>query len=90
MTSYKVEALPTQQCVLGEGPHWDEKTQNLFFIDIYGGTVNRYSMTENKNYSATIGKSIFNKFYFSNLNFRHFENCRKRKGDRIYVSGGGK
>lgn len=53
-TNYKVEQLPSQLCLLGEGPHWDDLTQNLYFIDIYGGTVNRYCFTENKTYSANI------------------------------------
>lgn len=53
--AYKVEQLNAPLSVLGEGPHWDVETQDLYYIDIYGGTVNRYCMTENKTYTATIG-----------------------------------
>lgn len=52
--NYKVEQLPSPLTVLGEGPHWDSETQNLYFNDIYGGTINRYCITENKTYSATV------------------------------------
>lgn len=54
--SYKVEQLNAPLSVLGEGPHWDAETNDLYYIDIYGGTVNRYCMTEDKTYSATIGE----------------------------------
>lgn len=54
--AYKVEQLNAPLAILGEGPHWDYETQDLYYIDIYGGTVNRYCMTENKTYTATIGK----------------------------------
>lgn len=57
MAAYKVEQLNAPLSVLGEGPHWDDETQNLYYIDIYGGTVNRYCMAENKTYTATIGNN---------------------------------
>uniref|UniRef100_A0A6B2E813 Regucalcin n=1 Tax=Phlebotomus kandelakii TaxID=1109342 RepID=A0A6B2E813_9DIPT len=59
MATYKVDQLPAPLANLGEGPHWDWKTQNLYYVDIYGntvGTINRYCYKENKVYTATIEK----------------------------------
>lgn len=57
MTSveYKVEQLPTPKVVLGESPHWDAHSQNLYFVNIAGGDVFRYDAMENKTYGARIG-----------------------------------
>jgi len=54
--SYKVEVVPSPKSNLGEGPHWDEITQSLYYNDIYGkeATILRYDFKENKTYSATI------------------------------------
>lgn len=54
--SFKVEALPSPNLVLGESPHWDEAHQSLFYNDIYGkeASILRYDYAENKVYSATI------------------------------------
>ena len=38
-----VEVIKTSVAVLGEGPHWDEKEQCLLFVDIIGGTFNKWS-----------------------------------------------
>uniref|UniRef100_A0A1L8DLY9 Regucalcin n=1 Tax=Nyssomyia neivai TaxID=330878 RepID=A0A1L8DLY9_9DIPT len=56
MATDEVEQLPAPLTNLGEGPHWDWKTQNLYYCDIYGGTINRYNYAENKTYSATVEK----------------------------------
>ncbi|XP_055681180.1 regucalcin isoform X1 [Lutzomyia longipalpis] len=56
MATYKVEQLPAPLTNLGEGPHWDWQTQNLYYVDIYGGTINRYNYAENKTYTATVEK----------------------------------
>lgn len=54
--TFKVEVLPSSKSDLGEGPHWDEKTQSLYYVDIYGKgeSILRYDYKENKVYSATI------------------------------------
>lgn len=54
--TFEVEAVPSPKNDLGEGPHWDERTQSLYYVDIYGkeGTVLRYDYKENKVYSASI------------------------------------
>ena len=53
---YKVEQVPSPISVIGEGPHWDIKRQNLYYNDIYGRTIHRYDYSENKVYTAKIGK----------------------------------
>lgn len=42
--------------VIGEGPHWDEESQSLYYVDIFGTeySVLRYCPMENKTYGATI------------------------------------
>lgn len=54
--SFKVELIPSPKSALGEGPHWDEIKQSLFYNDIYGkeASILRYDFNENKVYSATI------------------------------------
>lgn len=57
MATYKVEQLPSPLSVLGEGPHWDIASQSLYYCDIYGKSVHRYVLAENKTYNATVGKT---------------------------------
>lgn len=46
----------TSALYLGEGPHWDEKKQLLYFVDLYKSQVHCYNpKTEEHNY-ATIGE----------------------------------
>lgn len=54
--SFEVEVVPSPKSDLGEGPHWDEKTQSLYYNDIYGkdASILRYDFKENKVYSAKI------------------------------------
>lgn len=54
--NYKVEVVPSPKSDLGEGPHWDEGTQSLYYNDIYGkeASILRYDFKENKVYSAKI------------------------------------
>lgn len=54
MAEYTVVELPSPKSVLGEGPHWDAQTQNLYYVDIYGPSILRYSLDENKVYSASV------------------------------------
>ncbi|XP_053395486.1 regucalcin-like [Mercenaria mercenaria] len=40
----KVEAVIEKSCLtIGEGPHWDERTQTLLYVDINDGSVHRWS-----------------------------------------------
>lgn len=54
--SFIVEVLPSPKSVLGEGPHWDDTRQSLYYVDIYGKkeSILRYDYNENKVYSAKI------------------------------------
>lgn len=54
--SYKVEPLPNSVADLGEGPHWDIATQNLYYVDIVNGKLLRYDFNENKVYHCKIGE----------------------------------
>ncbi|KPU79866.1 uncharacterized protein Dana_GF18129, isoform C [Drosophila ananassae] len=51
---YKVEALPDSYAQLGEGPHWDEARQSLYFVDLESAGINRYDFKQNKIYKAKI------------------------------------
>ncbi|KAH8286798.1 hypothetical protein KR018_011396, partial [Drosophila ironensis] len=52
--SYKVEPLPDSFAGLGEGPHWDEARQSLYYVDIEAGGLLRYDYQQNKVYKAKI------------------------------------
>ncbi|XP_065191331.1 regucalcin-like [Sycon ciliatum] len=42
ISNAKVEPVVDQKMVIGEGPHWDEPTQTLVWVDIYQGLVMIY------------------------------------------------
>lgn len=52
----EIEKLPSPRSMCGEGPHWDEASQSLYYIDIEGpeATILRYDYKENKTYSAMV------------------------------------
>lgn len=52
----KIEQLPSPRSKCGEGPHWDEYSQSLYYIDIEGldASILRYDYNENKTYSANV------------------------------------
>lgn len=54
--SYKVEKIPGSKVGLGEGPHWDIPSQSLYYVDIYGGSLCRFSSQERKVYKCKIGE----------------------------------
>ena len=41
---------------IGEGPHWDDKTQSLLFVDILSHTVYICDSNSGKLESKTLGK----------------------------------
>lgn len=47
-----------------EGPHWDEATQSLYYIDIFESTIFRYVYCENKTYHAKIDALLTTKLGF--------------------------
>ncbi|XP_067634406.1 regucalcin-like [Eurosta solidaginis] len=61
-TSYKLEALPNAYTLVGEGPHWDIKTQSLYFVDIDLAKLLRYDYKTNKTYSAVLQGEKFASF----------------------------
>ncbi|KAH8420598.1 hypothetical protein KR009_011951, partial [Drosophila setifemur] len=52
--SYKIEPLPDSFAGLGEGPHWDEARQSLYYVDIEAGGLLRYDFQQDKVYKAKI------------------------------------
>ena len=52
-----VEAV-TAPVVHGEGPHWDEETGALFFVDISSRLVNRYDPQTKQVTHAQFGKYL--------------------------------
>ncbi|KPU79867.1 uncharacterized protein Dana_GF27789 [Drosophila ananassae] len=52
--SYKVEPLPDSVARLGEGPHWDEARQSLYYVDLDTAGINRYDFKQKKIYKAKI------------------------------------
>ncbi|XP_055914630.1 regucalcin-like [Eupeodes corollae] len=61
-TPYEVEALPESYAHLGEGPHWDVATQNLFMVDIEAGKLKRFDYKLNKIYECQIENETFASF----------------------------
>ncbi|XP_002120764.2 regucalcin-like [Ciona intestinalis] len=43
MSSVKVELVHNYDCQLGEGPHWDDQTQTLLFVDIDNSAIHRWN-----------------------------------------------
>lgn len=66
----KIERV-TDHVELGEGPHWDEKTQSLYYVDVIGKNILKYTPKTNKLTKASTGKLVFfiqkNKKYFSSF-----------------------
>ncbi|CAK1541935.1 unnamed protein product [Leptosia nina] len=52
--SIKVEIVH-EPVLLGEGPHWDEKRQSLFFVDINSGCVHKYVPATGERTKAKVG-----------------------------------
>lgn len=55
MSTYKVEAIHDSLLHdLGEGPHWDIKTQRLYYVDILKASMHCFDYRSNKTYNATV------------------------------------
>lgn len=54
----KVEQLNVEPTSLGEGPHWDDETQSLYYVDIIKQTINKYVPSTKKHTKAHIGKNV--------------------------------
>ncbi|OWF49138.1 Regucalcin [Mizuhopecten yessoensis] len=51
-------AIPTLTCLLGEGPHWDDKEQKLLFVDILANTVYKWDSVKDKLESVTLEDTV--------------------------------
>lgn len=52
----QVKMISNKKLGCGEGPHWDEKTQSLYFVDIPGCTINKYDSKTGLHTQAKICK----------------------------------
>lgn len=46
----------TERAILGEGPHWDVESQSLYYIDIFGQYIHKYTPGTNSNTKVKIGE----------------------------------
>lgn len=46
----------TERVTLGEGPHWDVESQSLYYVDILGQAIHKYTPSTNTHTKANIGK----------------------------------
>ncbi|XP_071496446.1 regucalcin-like [Diadema antillarum] len=53
-----VEVVQENVGKLLEGPHWDDVTNTLLYIDILGNTIYRYDPSSGKSQSVNIGKAV--------------------------------
>lgn len=56
--TFKVEPIGFHHSILGEGPHWDEKKQVLYHVDINGGAVWKIDLKNNKSESVHLGDLV--------------------------------
>ncbi|XP_055846129.1 regucalcin-like [Episyrphus balteatus] len=52
--SYQIKQVPDCCNVLGEGPHWDIETQNLYLVDVFGKKLLRFDYAQQKVYRCEI------------------------------------
>ncbi|CAG2114797.1 unnamed protein product [Medioppia subpectinata] len=58
MAKYTVEVISKHICQLGEGPHWDEKSQSLYYVDLIGGDVCRLDTKTQESEMIHIGGTV--------------------------------
>lgn len=51
----KVEPI-TPKLHLPKGPHWDENTQTLYFVDMFKGTIHSYNPASDVFKTAIVGE----------------------------------
>lgn len=54
----KVEKIGDKCFELGEGPHWDSQTNSLFFVDIFGKSIHKYTPSNGKFTEAKFDKHV--------------------------------
>nr|XP_034829408.1 uncharacterized protein LOC117986645 [Maniola hyperantus] len=55
--SAKVEKI-TDQLLLGEGPHWDDRQQALFFVDIRNCSIHKYHLATKQHTKTKLGGRV--------------------------------
>lgn len=58
MSSVKVECVVKGNCLIGEGPVWEEQDQTLLFVDIGGEKIHRWNSLTNHIQSVDTGRPI--------------------------------
>ncbi|KAF2879805.1 hypothetical protein ILUMI_26332 [Ignelater luminosus] len=48
----------SESWILAEAPHWDVETQSLYYVDIIGKTIHKYTPSSNKHTQAYIGEHV--------------------------------
>ena len=57
--SVRVEPVLKNVCgVIGEGPHWDDASQTLHFVDIEGRQVHRWNTGTGHNDVVQLGEDV--------------------------------
>ncbi|KAI4465948.1 regucalcin [Holotrichia oblita] len=55
-TMLKIECINDDRTQLGESPFWDENSQSIYFVDIYGKSVYHYTPATKRYVKAVIGE----------------------------------
>ena len=54
-----IEVVVKDACrTIGEGPHWDEASQSLYYVDIDDKSVSRWNSVTGENEKITLGTII--------------------------------
>ena len=56
--TYSVEVALEAKAVIGEGPCYDEETDELLWVDIIGKTINFLSLKDGSNRSLQFSKTV--------------------------------
>lgn len=56
--TYKADLVLKTEATLGEGPVWDHRTNQLYWVDIVNKIVNRYDPTLEQNSTFNIGQDV--------------------------------
>lgn len=74
----RVETLIDKSCkTVGEGPHWDDRTGQLLYVDVNDYSVHRWTVATGTSEKHTFGEKHVNKcrqitYNNSNNNFNFF------------------
>ncbi|XP_071085154.1 regucalcin-like isoform X2 [Haliotis cracherodii] len=56
--SEKIEVVVKNSTDLGEGPHWDDTIQSLYYVDMFVGDVHRYNAVTGEDSRLDLGDSV--------------------------------